>query len=77
MAVDATRFRFSQASAYYTIRSGRPYHSWVKGVSAVGGGSQMISAGASAHPVAQDTRFLAAGKSRVARHGKRKNGKRD
>ncbi len=77
VAVDATGFRLSQASAYYTTRSGRPYRDWVKGVYAVGTGSQMILAGASAHHVVHDTRFLAPLKSRIARYGKQKNGKRD
>ena len=57
VAVDVTGFRFSQASAYYTTRSGRPYRDWVKGVYAVGSRSQMILAGASAHSVCRIPAF--------------------
>ena len=77
VALDATGFRFTQASAYYTTRSGRKYRDWVKGVYAVGTASQMILAGASAHHVVHDSRFLAPLKSRIARYGQQKNGKRD
>lgn len=77
VAIDATGFRLTSASAYYTTRRGRKYRDWVKGVYVVGTRSQMILAGASAHHVVHDTRFLAALKSRMARYGKRKNGKRD
>ena len=77
VAVDATGFRFTQASAYYTTRSGRKYRDWVKGVYAVGTASQMILAGASAHHVVHDTRFLVPLKARIARYGKQKHGKRD
>jgi hypothetical protein len=59
VALDATGFRFTAASAYYTTRSGRRYRDWVKGVYAVGTRSQMILAWASAHHVVHDSRFLA------------------
>ncbi len=77
VAIDATGFRFTQASAYYTTRSGRQYRHWVKGVYAVGTDSQMILAATSAHHVVHDTRFLAPLKLRIARYGRQKNGKRD
>ena len=77
VATDATGFRFTQASAYYTTRSGRKYRDWVKGVYAVGTESQMILAWASAHHVVHDTHFLAPLKLRIARYGRQKNGKRD
>lgn len=77
VALDATGFRFTQASAYYTTRSGRKHRDWVKGVYAVGTNSQMILAWASAHYVVHDTRFLAPLKRSIARYGRRKNGKRD
>ncbi|MBK8031265.1 MAG: hypothetical protein IPK17_17595 [Chloroflexi bacterium] len=32
VALDATGFRFTQASAFYTTRSGQQYRAWVKGV---------------------------------------------
>lgn len=76
VALDATGFRFTQASAYYTTRSGRKHRDWLKGVYAVGAQSQMILAWASAHHVVHDTRFLAPLKLRIARYGTRKNGKR-
>lgn len=69
VALDATGFRFTQASAYYTTRSGRKYRAWVKGVYAVGTESQMILAWASAHHVVHDTRFVAPLKLRIARYG--------
>lgn len=31
VTLDATRFRLTQASAYYTTRSGRKYRDWEKG----------------------------------------------
>jgi hypothetical protein len=31
VAMDATGFRFTQASAYYTTRNGRKHRDWVKG----------------------------------------------
>lgn len=77
VALDATGFRFTQASAYYTTRSGRKYRDWVKGVYAIGTESQLILAWASAHHVVHDTRFLAPLKLRLARYGRQKNGKRD
>jgi IS5 family transposase len=77
IAVDATGFRFTCASAYYTTRSGRRYRDWVKGVYAVGTRSQLILAGASAHHGVHDTRFLSALKRRIARHGRQHNGRRD
>lgn len=77
VAIDATGFRFTQASAYYTARSGRKYRAWVKGVYAVGTRSQLILAWASAHHVVHDSRFLAPLKTQIARWGKRKNGRRD
>jgi len=42
VAVDATGFRLTQASAYYTTASGRPCRDWVKGMYAVGTDAQMI-----------------------------------
>lgn len=77
VAIDATGFRFTQASAYYTTRSGRKHRDWMKGVYAVGTHSQMILAWASAHHVVHDTRFLAPLKLRIARYGKLRNGKRN
>jgi IS5 family transposase len=77
VAIDATGFRFTSASAYYTTRSGRKHRDWVKGVYVVGTRSQMILAWASAHHVVHDTRFLAPLKLRIARYGRQKNGKRD
>jgi hypothetical protein len=77
VAVDATGFRFTSASAYYTTRSGRKYRDWVKGVYGVGTRSQMILAWASAHHVVHDTHFLSPLKLRIARYGRQKNGKRD
>jgi IS5 family transposase len=77
VAVDATGFRFTQGSAYYTTRSGRKYRDWVKGVYAVGAGSQFIVAWESAHHIVHDTHFLLPLKRRIARYGKQKNGKRD
>jgi IS5 family transposase len=77
VALDATGFRFTQASAYYTTRSGGKHRDWVKGVYAVRTDSQMILAWASAHHVVHDTRFLAPLKQRIARYGRQKNGKRD
>ena len=72
VAIDTTGFRFTQASAYYTTRSGRKHRAWVKGVYAVGTRSQMILAWASAHHAVHDTRFLAPLKVRIARYGRRK-----
>ena len=77
VAIDATGFRFTSASAYYTTRSGRKYRDWLKGVYIVGTRSQRILAWASAHAVVHDTRFLAPLKVRMARYGRQKNGKRD
>jgi hypothetical protein len=77
VAVDATGFRFTQASAYSTTRSGRKYRDWVKGVYAVGTHSQMILAWASSHHGVHDTRFLAPLKLRIAHYGRQKNGRRD
>ena len=77
VAIDATGFRFTQASTYYTTRSGRKHRDWMKGVYAVGTHSQMILAWASAHHVVHDTRFLAPLKLRIARYGKLRNGKRN
>jgi IS5 family transposase len=77
VAIDATGFRFTSASAYYTTRSGRKHRDWVKGVYIVGTRSQLILAWASAHHVVHDTRFLAPLKARITRYGKQKNGKRD
>lgn len=77
VALDATGFRFTSASAYYTTRSGRKHRDWVKGVYVVGTRSQMILAWASAHHIVHDTHFLAPLKLRMARYGRQKNGKRD
>lgn len=76
VAVDATGFRFTQASTYYTTASGRPYRDWVKGAYAGGTNAQMILVWASAHQIVHDTPFLVPLKLRVARYGKQKNGKR-
>lgn len=77
VAVDATGFRFTQASAYYATHSGRRYRDWVKGVYAVRTESQLILACASAQHIVHDTVFLASLKVRIARYGRQKNGKRD
>jgi hypothetical protein len=77
VAIDATGFRFTQASAYYTTRSGRKHRDWVKGVYVIGTHSQMILAWASAHHVVHDPHFLVPLKRRIARYTKQKNGKRD
>jgi hypothetical protein len=42
IAVDATGFRPTNASAYFQTRRGKPFRRWLKGVYAVGASSQMI-----------------------------------
>jgi IS5 family transposase len=76
VAIDATGFRLTQASAYYLTRSNRTYRHWVKGVYVVGTRSQYILAWASGTHQDHDIRFLAQLKRDVARYGRRKNGKR-
>ena len=44
IAVDATGFRPTNASAYFQTRRGKPFRRWLKGVYAVGASSQMILA---------------------------------
>lgn len=77
VAIDATGFRLTQASAYYLTRSKRTYRHWVKGVYVVGTRSQYILAWASGTHQDHDIRFLNQLKRDVARYGRRKKGKRD
>ena len=44
IAVDATGFRQTNASAYFQTRRGKPFRRWLKGGYAVGASSQMILA---------------------------------
>lgn len=77
VAIDATGFRLTQASAYYLTRSQRSYRQWVKGVYVVGTRSQYILAWASGTHQNHDIQFLARLKRQVARYGRQKNGRRD
>ena len=45
IAVDATGFRPTNASAYFQTRRGKPFRRWLKGGYAVGASSQMMALG--------------------------------
>jgi hypothetical protein len=69
VAVDATSFRFSHASAYFQTRTGRTYRHWLKGGYAVGTQSLFILGWRSAPGKITDFRLLAPLRRQAARYG--------
>jgi len=71
IAVDATGFRPTNASAYFQTRRGKPFRRWLKGVYAVGASSQMILAAVHAVGPSNDAPHLSTLKRRASRYGRR------
>jgi hypothetical protein len=71
IAVDATGFRSTNASAYFQTRRGKPFRRWLKGVHAVGVNSQMILAAVHAVGPSNDAPHLSTLKRRASRYGRR------
>jgi len=70
IGLDATGYSPTQASVYYRTRSRRSYTRWVKGVYAVGAGSQMILAWRQGKGPGGDNVFLNGLRRAAARYGK-------
>jgi hypothetical protein len=71
IAVDATGFRPTNASAYFQTRRGKPFRRWLKGVYAVGASSQMILATVHGVGPSNDAPHLSTLKRRASRYGRR------
>lgn len=76
IAVDATGFSPSQASAYYRTRRGRPYREYVKGAYAVGTQSQLILGWRAGTLHTHDVTLLPSLREQAAHYGRKEKHRR-